>query len=107
MALKTLRVHQSSEKARKVRPSKTVVTLLIYTSLPNGQELEQELPKWAGLQHPNILPLYGTIDDGWRLYLVSESPRDGQRGVDSNPLGVTMVRRWKSAYLRQENPPTG
>ena len=81
--------------------------LLIYTSLHNGQELEKELPKWAGLQHPNILPLYGTVDIGRSLYLVSGSLWDRQREVDSNPLGVTMVRKWKSAYLRQGKPPSG
>ena len=81
--------------------------LLIYTSFPNCQELEQELPKWAGLQHPNILPLYGTIDDGSRLYLVSGLPQDGQREVDSSPLGVPMVRKWKSDYIRKGNPQSG
>ena len=94
-------------KARKVRPSQTVATLLIYISLPNGQKLERELPRWVELRHQNILPLYGTIDIGSRLYLVSGSPRDGQREVDSSPLGVTMVRKWKSACLRQVNPPSG
>ena len=107
MALKTLRVHRSLQNARKVRPSQTVATLLIYISLPNAQKLERELPKWAGLQHPNILPLYGIIDVGSRLYLVSGSPQDGQREVDPSPSGVTMVRKWKSTGLRQGIPPSG
>ena len=107
MALKTLRLNKSLGKARKVRPSQTVASLFIYTSLPNGQKLEQELPRWAGLQHPNILPLYGIVDITSRLYLVSGLSRVGQRKADSMPLGITMVRKWKPACVRQGNPPTG
>ena len=86
-------MNKSLRKARKVRPSQPVAALLIYASLPNGQKLEQELPKWAGLQHPNILPLYGIVEIKTRLYLVSGSPRVEQREVDSSPLGVTIVRK--------------
>ena len=92
------------EKARKVRHPQTVATLLIYTSLPNGQKIEQRLSMWAALQHPNILPLYGITDIGTRLYLVSGSSRVGEREVNSSPLGLTIVQKWKSACLRQGNP---
>ena len=90
-------MHRSLEKARKVRPSQTAATLLIDTSLPNDQKLEQELPKWVRLQHQNILPLYGTVDIGTRLYLVSCSLRVEQHKVEPSSLGVTIVRKRKSA----------
>ena len=99
---------------RKVGLSQTVATLLIYTSLPNGQELEQrleqrlerELPNWVGLDHENILPLYGMTGINDRLYLVSGSSRMGQREVDSSPLGITILRKWKPEHLRQGNHPS-
>ena len=100
-------MHRSQGEALKVGPSQTVAMLLIYISLANGQKLEQELPRWTELQHQNILPLYGTIDIGTRLYLVSESSRVGQREIDSSPIGIANVRKWGSACLRQGNPPCG
>ena len=103
-------MHQPLGEILKVGPSQTVAALLIYTSLPNGQKLEQrleqELPKWVGLDHENILPLYGMTGIKDRLYLVSGSSRMGQREVDSSPLGITALRKWKPEHLRQGNPPS-
>ena len=45
-------------RARKVRSLSTVPTLLAH-ALPVHQRLENELPSWAELRHPNILPFYG------------------------------------------------
>src|ERR1700743_84298 len=70
--------------------------------------LERELPRWAGLRHPNVLPFLGVCifqplplkdshgcvgivtNIGSRIYWVSGSLRVGKRQVNSSPSGVTI-----------------
>lgn len=59
VALKTLRITKSAEKAREVRFLLTTSVFLTHATIPVRQKLERELPTWAELRHTNVLPLYG------------------------------------------------
>ncbi|KAF9778755.1 kinase-like domain-containing protein [Thelephora terrestris] len=59
VCLKTLRTTESSNELRRKR-------------------LEAELPRWAELRHPHVLPLYGMVTDiGAHLFMVTPWREDG------------------------------